>query len=56
VRDETSTALIVAEGVHPSSPTDMVRLTAAIAEALQAVWSINPKPAILSSLSPRFDF
>ena len=56
VRDSTTTVLIVAEAMHSSAPATIQELTAAIADALQAVWAATPKTAILSQRSPRFDF
>jgi DNA/RNA-binding domain of Phe-tRNA-synthetase-like protein len=56
VRDSTTTVLIVAEAMHSSAPADIPVLTAAITDALEAVWSATPTTAILSQRSPRFDF
>jgi DNA/RNA-binding domain of Phe-tRNA-synthetase-like protein len=56
VRDETTAVLIVAEAMHGSAPADVQRLTATIADELNAVWSITPKTGILNQSSPRFEF
>jgi DNA/RNA-binding domain of Phe-tRNA-synthetase-like protein len=56
VRESTSTALIVAEAMHGSALHDVQSLTAAIADQLDAVWSVAAKRAILSPSSPRFEF
>ena len=52
VRDETTAVLIVAEAMHGSAPADVQRLTATIADELNAVWSITPKTGILNQSSP----
>ena len=39
VRDETSRVLIVAEALHSSAAADVEKLSAALAEELQALWS-----------------
>lgn len=56
VRDETTTVLIVAEGMHNSAHTDVQKLTAAIADELKVIWSAAPKIGILNKFSPRFEF
>lgn len=56
VRETTSTVLIIAEAMHDSAPADMERLTAALADELDALWSVTAKPVILSRSSPQFDF
>jgi DNA/RNA-binding domain of Phe-tRNA-synthetase-like protein len=56
VRNTTKAVLIVAEAMHDSALADVQRLTAAIADELNAVWSVTPKSAILSHSSPRFEF
>jgi DNA/RNA-binding domain of Phe-tRNA-synthetase-like protein len=56
VQGETNAVLIVAEGVHGSARADVEKLTAAIADRLKGIWSAAPKTAILSRLSPRFEF
>ena len=56
VRDETTTVLIVTEGMHRSALADVQKLTAEIADAFEATWSAAPKTAILSQRSSRFDF
>ena len=54
VRDSTARALIVAEALHDSAPSDVPGLVAALAAELQAAWSITPQVAVLTASSPRF--
>ena len=54
VRDTTSTALIVAEALHDSAPADVPDLIAALAAELRALWTIEPRTAILTAAAPRF--
>lgn len=56
VRDTTTAALIVTEAMHGSALADMQRLTVAIADELNAIWSVTPKSTMLSHSSPRFEF
>jgi DNA/RNA-binding domain of Phe-tRNA-synthetase-like protein len=56
VRDSTTAALIVAEALHDSAPSDVSELTAALAAEVQALWSVRPSRAILTAVSPRFTF
>jgi len=56
VRDTTAAVLIVAEAMHGSAPADVQRLTDTVAEELNACWSANPKCAVPSQSSPRFEF
>ncbi len=56
VQDSTTTALIVAEAMHGSAPSDVPKLIAAVAEELNAIWSFTPMAAILSQSAPRFIF
>lgn len=56
VQEMTSDVLIVAEAMHPAALSDVVALTAAVANELDSVWSVQPKTAVLSQSSPRFDF
>jgi DNA/RNA-binding domain of Phe-tRNA-synthetase-like protein len=56
VGDTSTAVLIVAEAMHPSARADVERLTAAIADELQATWSAAPRAAILTESLPRFDF
>jgi DNA/RNA-binding domain of Phe-tRNA-synthetase-like protein len=56
VRDETTSVLIVAEAMHASAPADARELTAAIADELQALWSVVPKTKILEQPASRFAF
>jgi DNA/RNA-binding domain of Phe-tRNA-synthetase-like protein len=56
VRDQTTAVLIVAEALHDSAPTDIPKLTTALAEELDAIWSITPKTRMLNRPSQRFEF
>jgi DNA/RNA-binding domain of Phe-tRNA-synthetase-like protein len=54
VQASTASALIVAEAMHDSASSDVPGLIAALAEELNAIWSITPVTAVLSQSSPRF--
>jgi DNA/RNA-binding domain of Phe-tRNA-synthetase-like protein len=56
VGDTTTAVLIVAEAMHGSAHADIQRLTAALTEDLNTIWSLTTKSAILSHASPRFEF
>jgi DNA/RNA-binding domain of Phe-tRNA-synthetase-like protein len=56
VRAPTHTALIVAEAMHDSAPSDVSELIAAVVAELTAVWSITPAAAVLSQSAPGFTF
>ena len=56
VRAPTRTALIVAEAMHDSAPSDVPELIAAVVAELTAIWSIAPVAAVLSQSAPRFAF
>ncbi|QND51393.1 hypothetical protein HB779_05370 [Phyllobacterium sp. 628] len=56
IRNETSSALIVAEALHASAAADMAELVATLSAELGVVWSTPAKTAILSRSAPRFDF
>ena len=56
VRAPTHTALIVAEAMHDSAPSDVPELIAAVVAELTAIWSITPVAAVLSRSAPRFTF
>lgn len=56
VRDTTTEVLIVAEAMHDLAPADIERLVAALADDLNAAWSIAPRTAVLSATSSRFEF
>jgi DNA/RNA-binding domain of Phe-tRNA-synthetase-like protein len=56
VRDPTTAALIVAEAMHGSAPSDMTELTTALAGELDALWGRTPAATVLSQSSPRFTF
>jgi DNA/RNA-binding domain of Phe-tRNA-synthetase-like protein len=55
VRDTTASVLIVAEAMHDSAAADVARLTATIAEELDAGWSLTATSALLDASSPRFE-
>jgi DNA/RNA-binding domain of Phe-tRNA-synthetase-like protein len=55
IRDETSEVLIVCEALHAGAREDMPRLVEAIAATLRQAWDVQPKSALLSAASPRFD-
>jgi DNA/RNA-binding domain of Phe-tRNA-synthetase-like protein len=54
VQASTASALIVAEAMHESAPSDVPELIAALAEELNAIWSLTPVTGVLSQSSPRF--
>ena len=54
VQASTATALVVAEAMHDSAPSDVPELIAAIAGELNAIWSITPAATVLSQSAPRF--
>jgi DNA/RNA-binding domain of Phe-tRNA-synthetase-like protein len=54
VRDTTTSALIVAEGLHETASADVPKLVTALAAELSAFWSV-PKTATLRQTAPRFD-
>jgi DNA/RNA-binding domain of Phe-tRNA-synthetase-like protein len=56
VGDDTTSVLIVAEGMHDSADADLPRLAATLAKELDAAWSITAATAVLSRSSPRFEF
>jgi DNA/RNA-binding domain of Phe-tRNA-synthetase-like protein len=56
VTDSTTAALIVAEAMHACAASDVRELIAAVAGALEAVWSVTPVLSVLSPSSPRFAF
>jgi DNA/RNA-binding domain of Phe-tRNA-synthetase-like protein len=56
VRDTTATVLIVAEALHSTASEDMPRLIAAVAEELDAIWSVIPKSTVLSQSAPCFEY
>jgi DNA/RNA-binding domain of Phe-tRNA-synthetase-like protein len=56
VEDGTTAVLIVAEAMHGSAPDDVEKLTAAIADDVNAAWSAPARTALLSKSSPRFEF
>ena len=55
-RDETKSALIVAEAMHGSASADVQKLLDTIASELNAVWSVSPASGMLAPSSPRFEF
>jgi DNA/RNA-binding domain of Phe-tRNA-synthetase-like protein len=56
VQDSTAAVLIVAEAMHDSASSDVPELIAAVADELNAVWSITPVTTVLSQSAPRFTF
>jgi DNA/RNA-binding domain of Phe-tRNA-synthetase-like protein len=56
VGHDTTSVLIVAEGMHDSADADLPRLAATLAKELDAAWSITAATAVLSRWSPRFEF
>ncbi len=55
VRDTTRDVLIVAEAMHGSAE-DVQQLVTTLAHELNAAWSVSPRSAILTQVSPRFEF
>jgi DNA/RNA-binding domain of Phe-tRNA-synthetase-like protein len=56
VNSTTNEILIVAEGLHPSAPTDMSELSATLAEELTTLWDVQPTAAMLSAGQHKFEF
>jgi DNA/RNA-binding domain of Phe-tRNA-synthetase-like protein len=56
VRNPTTAALIVAEAMHGSAPTDMTELTTVLAGEVGALCGRTPAVAVLSQPSPCFTF
>ena len=56
VREQTTTALIVAEALHPAAAADIGELTTAIAGELTATWAADPAAGTLTRAAPRFTF
>jgi DNA/RNA-binding domain of Phe-tRNA-synthetase-like protein len=56
VRETTRSVLIVAEALHASAGDDIARLIETVADALARHWPATPKTAMLSPVSPRFEF
>ncbi|MGX9989492.1 B3/B4 domain-containing protein [Rhizobium sp. Z1P35] len=56
VRETTRSVLIVAEALHASTGDDIARLVETVADALARHWPATPKTAMLSPVSPRFEF
>jgi DNA/RNA-binding domain of Phe-tRNA-synthetase-like protein len=56
VQASTPTALIVAEAMHDSAPSDAPELIAAATAELNAICSITPVATVLSQSAPRFTF
>jgi len=54
VQSSTTAALIVAEAMHASASSDVQQLLAALADELDAVWSVTPKASMLSQSSPQW--
>jgi len=55
VTADTLRALIVAEALHPSAVADVSAAIGALGQGLAALWSVPPRPAILSATAPRFE-
>ena len=55
VRDETASALIVAEALHASAGVDVARLVAELADEIGRAWSTAVATKILTAGSPRFE-
>jgi hypothetical protein len=47
--------LIVAEALHDGAESNVRRLIDELGAAIRAVWSIEPRSAMLDSSAPRFD-
>ncbi|NNH56036.1 hypothetical protein HLI01_04225 [Rhizobium laguerreae] len=56
VRATTRSVLIIAEALHVSAGGDIARLIETVADALARHWPATPKTAMLSPVSPRFEF
>jgi DNA/RNA-binding domain of Phe-tRNA-synthetase-like protein len=56
VRESTAAVLIVAEALHQEAASDVRELTATLAAAIDAVWSVSPSAALLTPAEPRFTF
>jgi len=54
VADSTTAALIVAEAMHDSAPSDVPELVKTVAGELEAAWSVTPAAAVLTPSSPVF--
>lgn len=54
IRPGTTTALIVAEGLHGSAASDVPKLMETLTEALKAVWATDPATATLTRAAPTF--
>jgi DNA/RNA-binding domain of Phe-tRNA-synthetase-like protein len=56
VRESTAAVLIVAEALHQEAASDVREITATLAAAIGAVWSVTPSAALLTPAEPRFTF
>ncbi|MBP1887076.1 B3/B4 domain-containing protein [Sinorhizobium mexicanum] len=56
VGSETTAVLIVAEALHPGGEVGVRRLVEQLETAIRAIWSVDPRSAILNGSFPRFDF
>lgn len=56
VRDDTTTALVVAEAMHPSALEDVQKVIAAVGESFEEIWSSGATSVLLSRRSPRFEW
>jgi DNA/RNA-binding domain of Phe-tRNA-synthetase-like protein len=56
VQASTAAVLIVAEAMHESASSDVPDLIAAVADAVNAIWSTTPATTVLCHTAPRFTF
>ena len=56
IREDTASVLIVMEGVHGSAATDVRKLVAALAGAMNEVWGVTPQCGLLTATSAAFQF
>lgn len=56
IQPTTNRALIVAEGMHSSSPDDLAGLVSDLTDSLAEIWSISPATSTLNRSATRFDF
>ena len=56
VTGQTTSALIVAEALHPSAAADVTVLAETLRAELDAAWTVPAKPVILTADAPRLEF
>ena len=56
IREDTASVLIVMEGVHDSAATDVRKLVADLAGAMNEVWGVTPQCGLLTATSAAFQF